>query len=165
MTPTIRPATDTDSGQVIALIAQCWVQYSGNILDIAEEEPGLRAVASSYAAKQGRIWVATRPTSTADWIVGCVGVVPAPANEEAQAELVKMYVHPRLRRQGFARRLAALPEATAREWGATAIDLWSDTRFREAHAFYQALGYTQTGETRDLYDLSHSTEYHFIKPL
>lgn len=165
MTPTIRPATDADSGQVVSLIAACWVQYPGNILDIAEEELGLCAVASNYAARQGRLWVATLNFPQAEWITGCVGVVPTPYNPQAQAELVKMYVHPRLRRQGLARRLAALPEAAAREWGAHTIDLWSDTRFAEAHAFYQALGYTQTGETRDLHDLSHSTEYHFIKPL
>ena len=53
----------------------------------------------------------------------------------------------------------------AREWQAHTIDLWSDIRFREAHAFYQALGYSQTGGTRDLHDLSNSTEYHFIKRL
>ena len=170
MTPTVRPATDADSGQVTALIAQCWVQYPGNVLDIQGEEPGLRAVASHYAARGGRFWVASLAfpqtvSPQAEWVVGCVGVVPAPENTEAQAELVKMYVHPRLRRQGLARRLAALPEATAKEWGAKAIGLWSDTRFTEAHAFYQALGYTQTGETRHLHDLSNSTEFHFIKRL
>ena len=170
MIPTIRPATDADSGQVVSLIAQCWVQYPGNVLNIQGEEPGLRAVASRYAAKGGRFWVATlafpqTAAPQAEWVVGSVGVVPTPANAEAQAELVKMYVHPRCRRLGIALRLAALPEVTAKEWGAQAIDLWSDTRFTEAHAFYQALGYSQTGETRDLGDLSNSTEYHFIKRL
>ena len=165
MTPTIRPASDADSGQVVSLIAACWVQYPGNILDVQAEEPALRRVASAYGAKGGKIWVASVSFLKGEWIVGCVGVVPAPQNTETAAELVKMYVHPRLRRQGLARRLAALPEAVAREWGAKAIDLWSDTRFVEAHAFYQALGYTKTGETRDLHDLSNSTEYHFIKRL
>lgn len=127
--------------------------------------PTLRSAASHYAAKRGRFWVAAQSFSQGEWVTGCVGVVPTPANPETQAELVRLYVHPRLRRQGLAHRLAALPEATAREWGATTIDLWSDTRFREAHAFYQALGYTRTGETRDLHDLSNSTEYHLIKHL
>ena len=165
MTPTIRPATDADSGQVVALIAACWVQYPGNVLDIAGEEPGLRAVASHYMVKGGRFWVATQIFPTAEWVTGCAGVVPTPHNPQAQAELVRLYVHPRLRRQGTARPLAALAEAMAREWQAHTIDLWSDTRFVEAHAFYQALGYTKTGETRDLHDLSNSTEYHFIKRL
>lgn len=165
MTLTIRPATDADSGQVSALIAACWVRYPGNILDIAGEEPGLRAVASHYAARQGRFWVASLAFPQAEWVVGCAGVIPTTANPEAQAELVRLYVDPRLRRQGLARRLAALAEAQAREWGAQAIDLWSDTRFVEAHAFYRALGYSQTGGTRELHDLSNSTGYHFIKRL
>lgn len=163
MTHTIRPATDADSGQVVALIATCWVQYPGNILDIAGEEPGLRAVASHYAAKGGRFWVATQPFSQTEWVTGCAGIIPTPANSQAQAELVRLYVHPRLRRQGLARRLAALAETQAKQWQAQAIDLWSDARFVEAHAFYQALGYSQTGETRDLHDRSHSTEYRFLK--
>ena len=163
--PTIRPVTDADSGQVVSLIAACWVQYPGNILDIAGEEPGLRAVASHYAAKGGRFWVASLAFPEGEWIVGCAGVVPTAANPEAQAELVRLYVYPRLRRQGLARRLAGLAEATARGWGAQALDLWSDTRFTEAHAFYQATGYTPTGETRDLHDRSRSTEYHFLKRL
>lgn len=165
MTPTIRPATDADSGQVVSLIAACWVQYPGNVLDIAGEEPGLRAAASHYAAKQGRFWVATFAFPQGEWVTGCVGIIPTPRNPKAQAELVRLYVHPRLRRQGTARCLAALAEAAARAWGAHAIDLWSDARFVEAHAFYQALGYTQTGGSRDLHDLSNSTEYHFIKRL
>ncbi len=166
--PTIRPATDADSGQVVTLIAACWVQYPGNVLDIQGEEPGLRAVASHYATKGGKFWVATLNFPAGEWVTGCVGVVPMPANPEAQAEFVRLYVHPRLRRQRLARRLAVLAEIAetqAKEWQAHTIDLWSDTRFREAHAFYQALGYTPTGETRDLHDLSHSTEYHFIKRL
>lgn len=163
--PWPRPAVNADSGQVIALIAACWVQYPGNILDIAGEEPGLRAVASHYAAMQGRFWVATQTFPASEWITGCIGIIPTPGNPQAQAELVRLYVHPRLRRQGLARRLATLAEAQAQEWHAHTIDLWSDTRFVEAHAFYQALGYTQTGETRDLHDLSQSTEYHFIKRL
>ena len=76
-----------------------------------------------------------------------------------------MYTHPGLRRQGLARTLAALPEQTARQWKAQAIDLWSDYRFIEAHQFYQAIGYTMTDETRTLDDLSKTTEYHFIKQL
>ena len=67
------------------------------------------------AAKQGRLWVAAMPTSTGDWVVGCVGVVPKPSHKEAQAELIKMYVHPRLRRQGLARRLASRPAQPAPE--------------------------------------------------
>ena len=158
----VRPAHDSDSGQVTALIARCWVAYPGNVLDIQGEMPINRAVATGFKKSGGQFWVATLPTSTGDWIVGCVGVQPA---GPAMAELVKMYTHPDLRRRGIARRLAALPEQTASRWKSQQIELWSDYRFTEAHAFYQAIGYEQTGKTRTLHDLSNTTEYHFIKSL
>lgn len=155
----IRLANDADSGQIASLIAACWVAYPGCILDIDGEEPVLRAVASGFAARGGYFWAACE----GDWVVGSIGLVPA--GEQALAELVKLYVHPRRRRQGLARRLTALAEQTARDEGCRRLELWSDTRFREAHAFYKAIGYTQTGQVRDLHDRSQSSEYRFVKDL
>jgi GNAT superfamily N-acetyltransferase len=158
-TTAIRPAADDDSGQVASLIAACWVAYPGCLLDIQGEEPVLRAIASGFAAKNGRFWVAC----LGEWVVGSLGLVPGKA--KGMAELRKMYVQPRLRRQGLARRLTVLGEAEARIWGCTHMELWSDTRFMEAHAFYHAIGYTQTGAVRELRDLSRSSEYQFSKHL
>ena len=60
-------------------------------------------------------------------IVGCVGV--APSRSSGDWELLKLYVAADQRRQGLARRLTALAEDWARGRGASAIELWSDTRF------------------------------------
>ena len=158
--PTIRPAADADSGQVASLIAACWVDYPGCILDIAGEEPILRAVATGFLAKDGLFWVACR----GEWVVGCCGIASSSA-ADGDAEVMKLYVHPQMRRQGLARRLVSIAEGTARDWRAASLDLWSDTRFVEAHAFYRAIGYSQTGETRDLDDLSNTTEYRFRRQL
>jgi putative acetyltransferase len=57
-----------------------------------------------------------------------------------------------------------LAENCARTHGASAIHLWTDTRFTEAHAFYRALGYAQRG-WRQLQDLSRTSEHRFHKPL
>ncbi|MCA8929053.1 MAG: GNAT family N-acetyltransferase, partial [Alphaproteobacteria bacterium] len=62
-------------------------------------------------------------------------------------------------------RLVALAEDEARAWSCARIELWSDTRFGEAHAFYQALGYTRSGAERELHDRSQSREYPFAKAL
>lgn len=156
---TIRPATDADSGQVASLIAACWVAYPGCVLDIQGEEPVLRTIASGFAAKGGRFWVACQ----GEWVIGCVGLTPE--GTAATAQLQKMYVHPRRRRLGLARRLAGLAEQTSRDWGCNRMELWSDTRFREAHAFYTAIGYRETGKVRDLHDRSRSSEYLFVKDL
>ena len=58
-----------------------------------------------------------------------------------------------------------LVEATAHDHGARIIEFWSDTRFVTAHAVYEHFGYSRTGRTRDLHDLSNTTEYHYAKRL
>jgi putative acetyltransferase len=43
----------------------------------------------------------------------------------------------------------------------TELVLWTDTRFEAGHRFYEKCGFTRTGETRILDDLSASSEYRF----
>jgi putative acetyltransferase len=157
---TMRQAEDSDSGQVATLIATCWVAYDGCILDIQGEEPILRAIASGFRKKGGQFWVCCR----GDWVIGCVGVALTPMGH-ADAELFKMYVHPRQRRRGVARMLEQQAAVTAKAWGAKTLDLWTDTRFAEAHAFYASIGYTKTDRLRSLNDLSNTSEFHFIRTL
>jgi putative acetyltransferase len=45
--------------------------------------------------------------------------------------------------------------------GVRKIELWTDTRFELAHLVYTHLGYRQTGLTRELHDISETTEFHF----
>ncbi|MEZ5667019.1 MAG: GNAT family N-acetyltransferase [Alphaproteobacteria bacterium] len=155
----IRDGRDADSDAVIALVDLCWSAYPGVILDVDLEEPGLRHPASHFRAKDGRFWTAWRGAA----LHGIVGYAFDPAT--ATVELHKLYVHPDARRGGLGRRLTALVEAAARDRGAARIELWSDTRFETAHRFYRGLGYTRTGRTRDLHDLSNTTEFHFEKRL
>jgi GNAT superfamily N-acetyltransferase len=96
------------------------------------------------------------------WIVGCVGV--APSRTSGNWEILKLYVAADQRRQGIARKLMDLAESRSRSHCAHAIELWTDTRFTEAHAFYRALGYAQEG-WRQLQDLSRTSEFRFHKPL
>jgi putative acetyltransferase len=149
----IRPARDADADAVIALIARVYAEYPGCILDVDREEPALRAPASSF----DRFWV----VEEGPHVVGCVGC----AFGEGVAELKKLYLDAGLRGRGLGRDLIALVEETARASGAERIELWSDTRFETAHAVYERCGYRRTGRTRDLHDLSNSTEFHFEKDL
>ena len=55
--------------------------------------------------------------------------------------------------------------ATARAAGATHLMLWTDTRFIQAHAFYEALGFVRAPGTRALDDISRSVEYRYDLPL
>ena len=149
----LRPATDADAEGVIALIARVFLEYPGCVLDVEREEPGLCAPASSY----DRFWVLERDGAVA----GCIGCRLRPG----LVELVKLYVDKAVRGRGHARRLVEQVEAAARAHGAARIELWSDTRFTDAHGLYAHLGYARTGRTRDLDDLSNTTEYEFVKSL
>lgn len=149
----VRPATDDDATGVIDLITRVFAEYPGCVLDVDREEPELRTPASSF----DRFWVVEENGA----VVGCI----ACALHGDTCELKKLYVDKPARGRGFARRLVELVEMTARDHGADLIELWSDTRFVTAHAVYERLGYQASGRTRDLHDLSNTTEYHFTKSL
>ena len=158
MNAVIRPVRDSDADGLIRLIDLCWSAYEGCILDVDAEEPQLRAMRSHFDAAGGEYWVAE---DVGGGIAASGGW--APAADPAGIELHKLYVLADFRRQGVARRLVGMVEEAGRRRGSGFVELWSDTRFLDGHAFYEALGYRRTGRTRALNDLSNTTEFHFVK--
>lgn len=154
--PVIRPVADPDSGGLIALIGAVWGEYPGCVLDVDTEEPWLRAPAASYAANGGRMWVAELSGA----IVGSVAFRPGP---DDVAELKSLYVGAAARRHGLGEVLTSLVEDEAQRRGVRQLELWSDTRFADAHRFYARLGYTRLPGSRELHDLSGTVEYPFVK--
>jgi putative acetyltransferase len=155
----IRPLRDDDSPALIDLIGTIWRSYPGVIFDVEGELPELKAPAAAFAQAGGQGWVAER----ANRVLGSVGVAPT-GSSPGIWELLKLYVDARERRQGIARRLLRLAEDWAKTRGAVSIELWTDTRFTEAHSFYARQGYAQQG-LRRLEDLSRTVEYRFYKRL
>jgi GNAT superfamily N-acetyltransferase len=155
--PGLREATDDDAWGLIALITACWAEYPGCVVDIAGEFPELQAPGRHFRERNATLWV----IPDGAWIGACVGLVPG----DGKAELVKLYVAPHLRGQGLGASLVRRVERAAAEGGCHEIELWSDTRFLPAHRLYHRLGYTRTGATRELHDLSRSVEYQFRKDL
>jgi len=154
----LRGAVDGDNWSLIALIAACWAEYPGCIVDIEGEYPELLAPASHYQRLGGGLWVLPEGA----WVAACVGFCPG---QQQPIELVKLYVAHHRRGRGLGQALVTWVEERAGAQGATGIELWSDTRFLDAHRLYQRLGYTRTGVTRVLGDLSQTTEYAFEKRL
>lgn len=151
---TIRSARDADAEGLIDLVGTCFAAYPGCVLDVDGEEPELRAIASAARAWGGAFWVAV---DDQDAIVGSVGW--RPGEEQGTIELKKLYVAPRARRQGLAGRLCGLVLDAARERNASAVMLWTDTRFADAHRLYERLGFVRLPGERALGDLSDSHEY------
>jgi predicted GNAT family N-acyltransferase len=150
--PGLRPVTDSDSAAVIDLIGTVWAEYPGIILDVDAEEPWMRAPGTYYEAG-GELWVVAFPDS--DALLACVGWRPRPGG----AELKSLYVHADARRQGWGARLVHFIER--RVGGREKLIAWSDSRFQDAHAMYERLGYGLTGATRELHDLSETVEIEF----
>ena len=140
------------------MITSCYAEYPGCVLDVENEAPELKAVASYHAGKGGRFWVAERQ----GWVVASAGLLPA---DGGSIELKKLYVLDSARRSGLGGRLCELVEREARSLGAGYVELWSDTRFKEAHRLYERRGYVRGPRTRELRDLSATVEYYFRKEL
>jgi len=70
-------------------------------------------------------------------------VLDQPENQPHRAELSKMLVHRRARRQGLGAALMRAAEATARECGKTLLVL--DTASDDAERLYERMGWTRVG--------------------
>lgn len=154
----IRAARDSDAGALFSLIGEIFSEYEGCVIDPGGLDSDLKQIATTTKAQGGEFWIAEK----AGEVVGSVGYT---VKDKETVELKRLYVKKELRRAGLATRLARLVFAAAERLGARRIELWSDTRFTEAHGFYRAHGFTPTGETRRLNDPSDTTEYRFVKPL
>ena len=136
----------------------CWDEHPGCVTDIDNEAPELRALASHMAARGGAAWAAEASGAVA-------GLVACWPDTGGGFEVGKMYVQAGARGGGPAADLLDTATGFARDSGATELRLWSDTRFRRAHAFYEKHGFVRTGPIRALGDRSNSVEFGYCKPL
>jgi putative acetyltransferase len=153
--PPLRPVVDADGPGLAALIAACFAEYDGCLFE-PTEFPELDAIARHVAAADGRMWVAEAEGA----LVASLGARPAGADA---VELLKVYVARPWRGTGLADALLAAAAEFARARDARRLELWSDTRFTRAHAFYVKNGFVRTGETRFLDDVSRSWEARFVR--
>jgi putative acetyltransferase len=155
----MRPARDDDGPALITLIGDVFAEYPGCVLDVDGEMPELREIASWFARAGGEIWVEEQDGT----VVASGGYVPSAT--AGGIELRKLYVRADQRGRGLGSSLVAAFEDAARKRRCRFVDLWSDTRFLDAHRLYERLGYVRGPETRALHDLSDSVEYYFRKSL
>lgn len=154
----LRVGTDADTDAYIKLIGDAWAEFPGVIFDVDAELPELRALATYFAEKGGRLWLAEGPE-------GPLGMVATrPMREDGAWEIGRMYVAKAARGTGLAHALLTTAEDHARAQGAERMVLWTDTRFNAAHSFYEKRGYVRQGAIRILDDLSKSLEFRYAKP-
>jgi putative acetyltransferase len=152
----IRPATAADAPAVVALIERVYHEY-GFVFIAQDETPDLLAFDATYDGRRGALYVA----ETGGVITGSVGVkhhAPAPA------ELVRLYVAAGARGAGLGQALVEHVIAWAHARAVGHLELWSDTRFLDAHRLYQRLGFVQGGQ-RQFADANDTVEHHFTLAL
>ncbi len=154
----VRLGRDSDAEGFIALIARCWADYPGCVLDLQHEEQELFALDAYCAGHGGALWTA----EAAGVVVGVAMILPAAAGAW---QIKKLYVHPDLHGSGLAHRLLDTAEAHAMAAGASRLLLWSDTRFIRAHRFYEKRSWVRDGPIRVLDDLSRTLEFGYAKPV
>ena len=155
----VRDLHDDDAEAVIDLIGSVYAEYPGCVLDLPGVDADLPELAARLRGAGGRGWVVVDDGD----VVACVGVAP---RGQDRAEVKRLYVALSHRRRGLGRQLVEVVEEHAsRTWAVRQVELWSDSRFADAHRLYTRCGYEPTGATRQLHDPSDTTELEFVHRL
>jgi len=150
----IRPTVPGDVPGIQKMVADIYEEY-GFRLDLAGVDRMLVDPGTWCRDRGGAFWVLV----DGDAVRGTVGVLLPPETSELKA----LYVFHGLRRGGWGRRMTELAIDFAARAGRRSMFLWTDTRFVDAHQFYESLGFCRTGEVRELRDIYDSRELYFIK--
>jgi len=128
----VRDATTGDAPKIAQLLDQ--LGYPSTPREVIERLGYWSADPSS------RVLLAIRPV---DDIVGCLSLHAIPYLEKTGrwVRIESLVVDDQVRRSGVGTILVQAAEATARQWGCLAVEVTSNRRRRDAHSFYQRLGY------------------------
>jgi putative acetyltransferase len=156
----LREAEDADAPALAALVGGVYAEYPGCVLDLPGVDHDLSAIRSHLAGLGGRLWV----LPDEDGLVACVGYAP-PQDGGARFELKRLYVRADARRSGIGSALTRMVTEVASTLQGEEVELWSDSRFADAHRHYERHGWSRQSETRDLHDPSNTTEFHFVRAI
>ncbi len=127
-------------------------------MDPAIEVPDFLSFESTYDFREKHLLTALWD----DEIAGCGAVTI----DGKTAWISRMYVHTGFRRKGIGSGIVQRLTKIARKSGSETIELWSDTRFTDAHRLYERFGFSRSGQERVLPDDPNDTvEYHFFRNL
>lgn len=155
-----RPVRDADAQDLFGLMSLCFSEYPGCFVDPHEDLRDLVAPAT-HAAQKGALFEVLEDENGRVYACASIDFDA----EGAVAELHRVYVRMDKRRGGIAGFLVDRMERQAGDRGARRMICFSDTRFTDAHRFYERRGYVRVGEARALADISGTVEYRFEKSL
>ena len=140
----LRPARNSDMDSVVRLIDGVYREYGDKIcLDDVDKDLG--DLVGYY--REGLFMVLEEK----DEVRGTVALVPS-GLRPGICELKRLYLHGSLRGSGWAERLVNWAAEEGRIMNMRRMELWTDTRFERAHAFYRRLGFGFDGVIRIMND-------------
>lgn len=162
----VRRVVDADGPALTALVGAAYEEYACGPLDPEVFDADL-AFPATMAGTGGRSWWVIVRGGADGTVVGSVAHGPSRPSSVGRGtvELHRLYLAPEVRGAGLATVLLEGVIDEARHAGATRLEAWSDTRLRDAHRRYLALGFSATGEQRELGDPAGTTELCFALPL
>jgi putative acetyltransferase len=167
---TIRPATQTDSPEVVRVIKAVYDEY-GFSWDAEEYHADLYDIQGHYIEKGHPFFVAElepgRLAGTA--ALDIYPAIPGDASTLTSLDgririagtdcsMERLYVDPDIRRLGIGRALSLELVKSARDHQRKLMEIWSDKRFVKAHALYESMGAKMVGD-RICHDPDQSPEW------
>lgn len=155
--PLVRPYEDRDQAAVVDAVKTVFEEY-GFIWEPDGYNRDLFEVPARYQHDSAAFWVGEVDGD----VVGCGGVLffpamPGPVGEVidfegdrrvggADCEVVRLYVHPRGRRNGVGTAIFEQILSACRERNCRHLEIWSDTNLKDAHRMYERYGARRVGE-------------------
>ena len=141
----LTPFQPTYTAEIIELIDVVYREYGFNLCLLHAEEDLLR-IQESYPDNTFQVLV-----NDLKKVHGTVGVSPQ-QHHPTHWYLKRLYLHSTCRGTEWASKMIDWAESTAQANGAIRLELWSDTEFTRAHAFYEKHGYRKNGLVRSMLD-------------
>ena len=142
----LRLAKQQDRQAIIRLIDQVLREY-GDEICLTGADHDLTDIDGHYQ-QVGGAFIVLDDEGT---IRGTHAVVPDGIHHDV-CFLRRLYLEQGLRGDEWGIRLMDWTLEWAAAHGACRVELWSDTRFERAHAFFRRYGFRQDGRTREMHD-------------
>lgn len=141
--PVLRDATAADAAAVAEIVVTTWrAAYTGMVPDDV-----LAGLSVPEHQARWETWLPVEPPSFC-LVAGSPPVGFVAGGLQGDGEIYTLYVLPSAWRRGVGATLLAAATARLRDAGATAAGLWVLRDNTPARSFYEALGWTATGQER-----------------
>lgn len=154
----VREARDEDAGALATLVRAVSQDQPDGAVEAATR-PSLALPASSFAERDGRLWLVT----SGDDAVGALGVYRGARPDEFELALIGL--DREQRGFGLATALLAGAEAFASASGGAALGVWVDTRLSDAIDFLERQGFVREPGLKGRDDGSDAVEIRFSRPI